>query len=161
MVSISQQKTEWKDRECSKESHWVDFKYQDWRDVLHTTTAGIRTFTSLLRQRNQGPCFLFQSVVYGYINLNINDYVSFVDHGRTRLSQITSVILTTFKSSYFNRIVKPWNIVCKEVNPETFYSPISFRNFLKLKYSHLVHTVYDVELPCTWSLVRDCPCHGT
>ena len=62
MVSISQQKTaEWKDRECSKESHWVDFKNQDWRDVLHTTT-----FTSLLRQRNQGPCFLFQSVVRLY-----------------------------------------------------------------------------------------------
>ena len=30
MVSISQQETEWKDRECSKESHGVDFKNQDW-----------------------------------------------------------------------------------------------------------------------------------
>ena len=66
MVSISQQETEWKDRECSKESHWVDFKNQDWRNVLHTTTAGIRTLTSLLRQRNQGPCFLFQSIVRLY-----------------------------------------------------------------------------------------------
>jgi hypothetical protein len=41
----------------------MDFKNQDWRDVLHTTTADIRTFTSLLRQRNQGPCFLLESVV--------------------------------------------------------------------------------------------------
>ena len=52
--------------ESVKESHWVDFKNQDWRDVLHTTTADIRTLTSLLRQRNQGPCFLFQSVVRLY-----------------------------------------------------------------------------------------------
>ena len=37
----------------------------------------------------------FFKALYGYINLNINDYVSFVDHGRTRLSQISSVILQT------------------------------------------------------------------
>jgi hypothetical protein len=26
-------------------------------------------------------------------------------------------------------------------------------------YFELLHSVYDVELSCTWSLVRDCPCH--
>ena len=67
----------------------------------------------------------------------------------------------TFQSSYFNRIVKPWNNVCQDVNPNTFSSLISFQNFLKRRYLELLRSVYDVELSCTWSLVRDCPrpCH--
>jgi hypothetical protein len=62
--------------------------------------------------------FFFKSL-YGYVDLNINNCVSFVQHGRTRLSQATGVMLqtpmcrtATFQSSYFNRIVKPWNSVC-------------------------------------------------
>ena len=85
---------------------------------------------------------------------------------RTRLSQATGVMLqtpmcrtATFQFSYFNRIVKPWNSVCHNVNPDSFSSPISFKNFLKHRYLELLHSVYDVELSCTWSLVRDCPCH--
>ena len=109
--------------------------------------------------------FFFKSS-YGYVNLNINNCVSFVQHGRTRLSQATGVMLqtpmcrtATFQFSYFNRIVKLWNSVCHNVNPDSFSSPISFKNFLKHRYLELLHSVYDVELSCTWSLVRDCPCH--
>jgi hypothetical protein len=25
----------------------------------------------------------------------------------------------------------------------------------------LLGTMFDTEMPCTWSLVRDCPCHRT
>jgi hypothetical protein len=77
----------------------------------------------------------FFKALYGYINLVINDYVSFVDHIMAVLDSVRYLVLsskhvplcttTTFKSSYFNRIVKPWNIVCEKVNPETFSSPIS------------------------------------
>ena len=56
-------------------------------------------------------------------------------------------------------IVKPWNSVFQDVNPDTFSSPISFKNLLERRYLELLHSVYDVELSCTWSLVRDCPCH--
>jgi hypothetical protein len=35
--------------------------------------------------------FFFKSL-YGYVDLNINNFVSFVQHGRTRLSQATGVI---------------------------------------------------------------------
>ena len=108
----------------------------------------------------------FFKALYGYVDLNINNRVSFIQHGRTRLSQASGVMLqtplcrtATFQSSYFNRIVKPWNSVCQDVNPDTFSSPISFKNFLKRRYLDLLHTVYDIELSCTWSLVRDCPCH--
>ena len=51
----------------------------------------------------------------------------------------------TFQSSYFNRIVKPWNSVCQDVNPCTFSSPISFKNVLKRRYLELLHSVYNVE----------------
>ena len=108
----------------------------------------------------------FYKTLYGHINLKMDSYVSFIEHRRTRLSQAASVVLqtplcrtTTFQSSYFNRIVKPWNCICKNFHPDTFSSPISFKNYLKRKYTELVKSVYNVELSCTWSLVRDCPCH--
>ena len=104
---------------------------------------------------------LFFKALYGYVDLNINNRVSFIQHGRTRLSQTSSVMLqtpmcrtATFQSSYFNRIVKPWNSVCQGVNPGTFSSPISFKNFLKRRYLELLRSVYDVELSFTWSLMR-------
>ena len=109
----------------------------------------------------------FYKTLYGQIDLKMDSYVSFIEHRRTaRLSQAASVVpqtplcrTTTFQSSYFNRIVKPWNCICEDVHPDTFSSPISFKNYLKRKYTELVKSVYDVELSCMWSLVRDCPCH--
>ncbi len=52
---------------------------------------------------------LFFKALYGYVDLDINNCVSFTQHGRTRLSQATGVMLQTpicrtaaFQSSYFN-----------------------------------------------------------
>ena len=53
----------------------------------------------------------FYKTLYGHIDLKIlmNSYVSFIEHRRTRLNQVASVVLqiplcrtTTFQSSYFN-----------------------------------------------------------
>ena len=108
----------------------------------------------------------FFKALYGYVDLNVNNRVTFIQHGRTRLSQASGVMLetplcrtATFQTSYFNRIVKSWNTVCQDVDPDTFSSSISFKSFLKRRYLELLRSVYDVELSCTWSLVRDCPCH--
>ena len=54
--------------------------------------------------------FFLESWQYGQINLNAHDFVSFVTHGRTRLSNSfnlkTPVCKTSaFQASYFNRIV--------------------------------------------------------
>jgi hypothetical protein len=61
---------------------------------------------------------LFYKALFGFINVNLSNYVSFVSHGRTRLSLSSEYILqnslcktTTFQSSYYNRIVKIWNTV--------------------------------------------------
>ena len=111
--------------------------------------------------------FLYKGL-FGYLNVNISKYVTFVSHGRTRLSNTSKYILqgqicktTTFQSSYYNRIVKIWNIVCKDICFDTVSSPSSFKRLLKRKYSSIVNSVYDAEMACTWSLFRDCSCHKT
>ncbi len=61
----------------------------------------------------------FYKAFHGLIGLNINDYLTFVSHGRKRLSKNASPCnakkkvlktsfckFTSFQASYFNRIVK-------------------------------------------------------
>jgi hypothetical protein len=55
--------------------------------------------------------------------------------GNGHPSQVASVVIqtpmcrtTTFQSSFFNRIVKPWNRVRKDVDPDTFSTPDYFYN---------------------------------
>ena len=78
--------------------------------------------------------YFFKSL-YGYVDLNINNCVCFVQNGRTRLSQATGVTLQTpmscrtakFQSSYFNRILQPYG---------TVYVKLSIQiNFLALSLS--------------------------
>jgi hypothetical protein len=111
--------------------------------------------------------YFFKSL-FNYIDINIDNYVSFVSHGRTRLSHTSRYILqsklcktNTFQSSYYNRVVKIWNTVCQEVSPDIFHNPNSFKHYLKRRYYTLISNVYDVDMACTWSLTRDCPCHRT
>ena len=77
----------------------------------------------------------FYKTLYGHIDLKMDSYISFIEHRCTRLSQAASAVLqtplcgtTTFQSSYFNRIVKPWNCICKDVHPDTFSSPIQIHS---------------------------------
>jgi hypothetical protein len=75
--------------------------------------------------------FFFKSL-YGYVDLNINNCVSFVQHGRNRLSQATGVMLqipmcrtATFQSSYFNRIVKPYGTVYVKLSIQIHFLALS------------------------------------
>ena len=108
----------------------------------------------------------FFKALYGRIDLDVHSFVSFNNNGRTRLCTNPSLTLKvplckskTFQSSYFNRLVKLWNHVCKIAPSTTFASLSSFKRSLKAAYGNLVMTTFDVDLPCTWTLVRDCPCH--
>ena len=76
--------------------------------------------------------FLYKAL-FGYVNVNVSNYVSFVSHGRLRLSNSSKYILqiqicrtNTFQSPYYNRVVKVWNIVCKDVCLNTVSSPNTF-----------------------------------
>ena len=79
---------------------------------------------------------VFYKCLNGFTDLNVSDFVSFVSHGRTRLSNSynfkTPVCKTsTFQASYFNRIAKLWNdCICKFSPPTSFSTTASFGNLL-------------------------------
>ena len=108
----------------------------------------------------------FFKALHGHIDFDVHRFVSFTYNGRTRLSRNPSLTLKVllckskaFQSSYFNRLVNLWNHVCKILPSTTFASLSTFKRSLKATYGNLVMTTFDVDLPCTWTLVRDCPCH--
>ena len=111
------------------------------------------------------PVFFFKAL-HGFTDLDINTFVPFSNNGRTRLCQNPSLTLkvplcksNTFKASYFNRIINKWNYICKVQHPSPFCTLSTFKRNLRNTYKNLLGTVFDIEMPCTWSLVRDCPCH--
>ena len=61
----------------------------------------------------------FYKLLHGFYNLNVLDFVSFVNHTRTSHCKNPSLVLKvlrcktiTFQSSFFNRIVPLWNCIC-------------------------------------------------
>ena len=108
--------------------------------------------------------FLY-NCISGYTDLNIDRYVTFVTHGRSRSKNPTLVLkpayckTATFQASFFNRIVKPWNTICNLAPHDKFSSLSLFKYFLRATYFTLLDTTYDIDMPCTWFLFRNCPCH--
>jgi len=86
------------------------------RDVIQRQTFNFKTSSSDI---------FFYKCLNCFTDLNVSDFVSFVSHGRTRLSNSynlkTPVCKTsTFQASYFNRIAKLWNYICKFSRPPVF-----------------------------------------
>ena len=84
----------------------------------------------LVYDRELKDITFFYKCLYGQIDLNVHGFVSFVTHGRTRLSNSfnlkTPICKTSaFQASYFNRIVTLCNFTCKSV-PESSFSSIFF-----------------------------------
>ena len=120
----------------------------------------------LCYERAISDLVFFFKALHGLTDLDINTFVSFSNNGRTRLCQNPLLTLkvplcksNTFKASYFNRIINKWNYICKVQHPSTFCSLSTFKRNIRNTYKNLLGTVFDIEMPCTWSLVRDCPCH--
>lgn len=108
--------------------------------------------------------FLYKCIS-GHTDLNINGrYVTFVTHGRSRSKNPTLVLkpayckTATFQSSFLNRIVQPWNIICNFASHDNFSSLSIFKKFLRATYSTLLDTTYNIGMPCSWFLSRNCPC---
>ena len=71
----------------------------------------------------------FFKAMYRYYDLNVFDYVSVVNHNRARncvnpslMLKVPSCKTSTFQSSFFNRIVHLWNIVCRTAQPSDLRS---------------------------------------
>ena len=108
----------------------------------------------------------FYKLLHGFNNLNVLDFVSFVNHTRTHHCKNPSLVLkvprckkSTFQSSFFNRIVPLWNCICTLASPGDFRSIVSFKTFLSRIYLDLLTFTFDVNMTCSWSLCRSCSCH--
>ena len=85
----------------------------------------------LCYEREIPDLVFFFKALHGNMDLDVCTFVSFVDNGRTRLrpksyahSQNSIYCKSsTFQASYFNRIIKPWNYICKILPPTTWPFP--------------------------------------
>ena len=108
----------------------------------------------------------FYNCLYGISPIDVNNFVNFIPHTRTRNCFNPEILLKTqscntssFKASYFNRITKLWNIMCKVAPPSSLGTLSSFKNFVTNFYFDLLANVFDIDQPCTWSAFIDCSCH--
>ena len=91
--------------------------------------------------------FLY-NCIFGYTDLNIGRYVTFITHSQYR-SKNPNLILkpaycktTIFQASFFNRNVKLWNFICNLAPYDKFSSLSSFKKFLRATYFTLLDTTY-------------------
>ena len=66
---------------------------------------------------------------------------------------------TTFQASFFNRIVKPWNTICRLATSDKCSSLYISKNYLRATYFSLLDATFDINMPRTWILSPNCPCH--
>ena len=102
-------------------------------DTSYKERLTLLDLLTLSLDRELKDLIFFYKCLYCSTDLDVRNYVSFVSHDRTRLSNSfnlrTPVCKTsTFQASYFNRIVKLWNYVCKLV-PQPVFPRLPF-NFL-------------------------------
>ena len=145
-------------------------KRKDQRMPMHTIPQKqlFQTPSEILVRRGGGGVYIKWNGPFLHIWFYVYDFVSFVNSDRTRLSQNPSLTVKvpfcktrTFQASYFNRIVKLWNTTCKILPPSSFSSLSTFKCSIKLMYHNLNTQIFDVDQPCTWTLVRGCSCHTT
>jgi hypothetical protein len=100
----------------------------------------------------------------GLIDLDMGKFTAFVcsrtRRGSSSYLQIPYRKTSTFKMSYFNRIVNLWNFILNVAPPDTFLTISSFRTFLHKIYKDLLSKIFDPDLTCTYSLYRTCSCHS-
>ena len=114
----------------------------------------------------QGQNFFYYLICFPYFFYYTRNYTTFPSGQNFCITQfnlfcednIYSIYLT-FQSSFFNRIVHLWNIVCGTAQPSDLRSLTMFRSFLSRTYLQLLLSCYDVNMTCTWSLHRTCSCH--
>ena len=116
----------------------------------------------LCLDRELKDLLFFYKCLYCSTDLDVRNYVSFVSRDRTRLSNSFNLRTpfcktSSFQASYFNHIVKLWNYVCKLAPPTSFSSPTAFQPFVRKLMSTHLSRVYEINYPCTWTLVYTCP----
>ena len=105
----------------------------------------------LIFDRELKDMVFFYKCLNNLTDLNVKDFASFACHGRTRLSSSYSLKTplcktSTYQSSYFNRIVKLWNYICKILPPSNFSSLESIKNFIMSHLMYLLRTSFLMQV---------------
>ena len=119
----------------------------------------------LCYDREMTDLMFFYKAFYGYIDIHICNFVSFVNNGRTRPSQLRTLKTpfcqtSIFQSSYFNRIVKLWNRTIHVIPEKNFSSLLLFKRAINDMYKSVLNRSFDLSMPCTLNFVPDCSCHS-
>lgn len=93
--------------------------------------------------------------------LDVHSFTNFISHGRTRINNSFNFKTpfcktSTFQVSYLNPIVKLWSYPCSIAPSSGFSSPLSFQVFVKQTPFDRPRTSFDIDWPCTWTLVKTC-----
>ena len=122
--------------------------------------SNIKFNASKFKDQELSDLVFLYNWISGYTDTNIGRYVILVTHGWSRSKNPTLVLkpahgkITTFQASFFNRIVKAWNIICNLAPHDKFSGPSTFKN-----YFTLLDTTYNIDMPCTWFLSGNYPRH--
>ena len=106
----------------------------------------------------------FYKCLFNHIHLDVHSFTNFISHGHTRINNSFNFKTpfcktSTFQASYLNRIVKLWSYPCSIAPSSGFSSPLSFQLFVKQTPFDHPRTSFDIDWPCTWTLVKTCLCH--
>ena len=99
----------------------------------------------------------FYKCLNGFTDLNVSNFVSFVSHGRTRLSNSYNLKTPVCKTSTFQAsliVLLSSGTITVNFHP----LPVFQLLFVTEHVIHLLHNHFDIHYSCTWSIVRSCPC---
>ena len=94
--------------------------------------------------------FFYRKIVPRSILVNIQRFRSSLPANKTikNNSQLASTVMLDKKP-----------VICNLAPQDKFSSPSLFKYLLHATYFTLLDTTYDIDMPCTWFLFRNCPCH--
>jgi hypothetical protein len=132
---------------------------QEYKDQLVTLDL-----LPLCYDRELKDLIFFYKASHGYIDIDISNFVSFVNNGRTRSSHLRTLKTpycrtSTFQSSHPNHIVKLWNKTILVAPLRNLSSLLLFKRSIKDLFKLELNRTFDLLVPCTWTFVPDCSCH--
>ena len=100
----------------------------------------------------------------GSTDLNIDRLVTLVSHDRSRSQNAALMLKPAYCKPllfrpFFNRIVKPWNSICRLATSDKFSSLSIFKDYLRATYFSLLDNTFDIDMPCTCFPSRNFACH--
>ena len=120
----------------------------------------------LTYERKVKDSIFLSKALYGYIDIDIS-FIKTVSHGHSQRSQSSDIKYletpfcktATYQSSFFNRSIKLWNLICKLIRPCDFLTRKTFKNSITNLCKDELANVFDPDKSCSWGLARTCGCH--